>query len=260
MFRFFISFSIISLFGLFTGLYGQASGNAERDSIRKSEEYGLRVGVDLSRPLIGVLNEDYSGIEIVGDYRLNYKFYLAAELGNESRTTNEVLDNEDDINIISLYDYKASGNYLKVGVDYNTYENWYGMNNSIYVGARYAFSTFSNTLNSYSYYDSNRYWAPGGFVTGSDQPQEFSGLNASWLELLLGVKAEIIANFYMGASVRLGLLVTNKESDFFPNLWIPGFNRVTEGSSFGVGFNYTLTYFLPLYKKTRVAPRPQEEQ
>ena len=61
MFRFFISFSIISLFGLFTGLYGQASGNAERDSIRKSEEYGLRVGVDLSRPLIGVLNEDYSG-------------------------------------------------------------------------------------------------------------------------------------------------------------------------------------------------------
>ncbi|WP_445382424.1 DUF6048 family protein [Robiginitalea sp. IMCC43444] len=260
MFRFFISFLFIMAIGQPAELYGQAAGNITQDSIRKSEEYGLRVGIDLSRPLIATLNEDYSGIELVGDYRLSYKFYLAAELGNESKTTRELLDNEQDINIISLYDYEASGSYLKVGVDYNTYENWYGMNNSLFVGARYAFSAFSNTLNSYSLYDSNRYWNPGGFVTGSDQPQEFSGLNASWLELLLGVKAEIIANFYLGASVRLGLLITNKESEVFPNLWIPGFNRVTDGSSFGVGFNYTLTYFLPLYKKTRVAPKPREEQ
>ena len=144
--------------------------------------------------------------------------------------------------------------YTILGVDFNTYQNWYGMNNSIYAGARYAFSTFSKTLNNYRIYDSNRYWNPDTFPEGSDLTGEYSGLNASWLELLLGVKAELIANFYMGASIRLGVLITDKESEALPNIWIPGFNRKTDGSRFGVGFNYTLSYFLPLYRKERKKP------
>ncbi|MFZ9032257.1 MAG: DUF6048 family protein, partial [Robiginitalea sp.] len=89
---------------------------------------------------------------------------------------------------------------------------------------------------------------------GTDLVGEYSGLNASWLELLLGVKAELIANFYMGVSIRLGVLITDKESEVLPNIWIPGFNRKTDGSRFGVGFNYTLTYLLPIYRKARKKP------
>jgi hypothetical protein len=150
-----------------------------------------------------------------------------------------------------LYNYTTSGSYIKLGVDYNTYENWYGMNNSIYIGGRYAFSTFNQTLNSTFIYDSNRYWSPDAFATGSRNGEEYGGLNASWLEFLVGVKAELFANFYLGASVRLGFLVSNKEADNFPNLWIPGFNRVTDGSNFGVGYNYSISYFLPLYRKAK---------
>ena len=238
------------------GVYGQG---AVRDTTRKSEIYGLRVGIDLSRPLLTLLNDNYQGLEIVGDYRISKHLFLAAELGNESRVVEEVLDNADGINRITLYDIKSAGSYLKLGVDYNTYTNWYGMNNSIIIGARYAFSTFSNTLNNYRYFDSNRYWNPDDFVSGEAFVGEYTGLNASWLELLVGVKAELFANFFLGASIRLNVLVTDKDAGAFTNIWIPGFNRKTDNTRFGWGFNYTLSYLLPIYRKAREKP-PEPEQ
>jgi hypothetical protein len=251
MFRYFIKpVTILLLLWTFPG-FGQET---VRDSLRKSDIYGLRLGIDLSRPLISALDDDYRGLEITGDYRLSEHFYLAAELGNESRTVEELLDNADGVNRITIYEIESSGSYLKLGVDYNTYTNWYGMNNSIFIGARYAFSTFSNTLENYRYFDSNRYWNPDTFVPGTEYLGEYTGLNASWLELLVGVKAELFANFFMGASIRLGILVTDKDAGEFTNIWIPGFNRKTDNSRFGWGFNYTLSYLIPFYRKSREKP------
>lgn len=232
-----------------------------KDTVSRTDPYGLRVGIDLSRPLISVLKDGYTGLEIVGDYRLTNNMYLAAELGNEKSTQQE-----------DLYNFTASGSYLKLGVDFNTYGNWYGMHNIIHVGGRYAFSSFSQTLNNYHILDSNRYWndpeyqinpdpnAINQFPIGSTVSQEYNGLNASWLEAVVGIKAELFANIYLGASVRIGFLVTNKEPEDFRNLWIPGFNKVTDDSKFGVGYNYTLTYFLPLYKKAKIVKVEKETE
>jgi hypothetical protein len=208
------------------------------DSVVYKQPYGIRFGIDLSRPILSFLNDDYTGLELVGDYRLSYRLYAAAELGNEKKTIQE-----------DLYNFTTSGSYIKLGVDYNTYENWYGMNNAVHVGGRLAFSSFSQTLNNYSIFDSNRYWYPDTFYPVTSSPEEFSSLNAAWLEFVLGVKVELFANIYLGASVRLGYLVSNTEAERFPNLWIPGFNRVTDNSNFGSGYNYSLTYLLPLYRK-----------
>ncbi|MCW5516501.1 DUF6048 family protein [Muriicola sp. Z0-33] len=250
MLRYFISSCI--LLGYFLGsAQDDTTGTIPKDSLENKEPYGLRIGIDLSRPLVSFLNEDYTGLEFVGDYRLTQKLYLAAEIGNEKKTRQEELGNEESGSIATLYNFTSSGSYLKLGVDYNTYNNWYGMNNSIFIGGRYAISSFSQTLNSYSFYDSNRYWSENDFIEGSNIPEEFSGLNTTWLEFVFGAKAELFANFYLGASVRLGFIITNKEEDKFPNLWIPGFNRVTDGSKFGVGYNYSISYFLPLYRKAK---------
>lgn len=226
-----------------------------KDTIKYSQPFGLRAGIDLSRPALSFFNSDYTGLEIVGDYRLTQRLYLAGELGNEEKTNREELENIELASSTPLYNYTTSGSYIKLGVDLNTYENWYGMNNSIFIGGRYAFSTFNHTLNSSFVYDSNRYWVPDAFADGNRAGEEFGGLNASWLEFLVGMKAELFANIYLGASVRLGFLVSNKEADNFPNLWIPGFNRVTDGSNFGVGYNYSITYFLPLYRKVKKASK-----
>ncbi|MCM4168951.1 hypothetical protein KCTC52924_00283 [Arenibacter antarcticus] len=247
---------IISSFLFFGFLLGHSQTKPldlqPKDTVSRTDPYGIRVGIDLSKLLLSTLKEDYTGVEIVGDYRLTNNWYLAAELGNEKNTKQE-----------DLFNFTTSGSYLKLGADYNTYGNWYGMHNIIHVGGRYALSSFSQTLNNYQIFDSNRYWsnpayqidpdpnATNDFPIGSNVAQEFSSLNASWLEAVIGVKAELFANIFLGASVRIGYLVTNKDPEGFRNLWIPGFNKVTDDSNFGVGYNYTLTYFLPLYKKAK---------
>ncbi len=231
--------SILFLLCFFNGWAQDDTINLQpQDTVVQKQTYGLRVGVDLSRIIISQTSEDYSGFEIVGDYRLKQKLYIAGELGDEKKTKQE-----------DLYNFTTSGSYLKLGIDYNTYENWYGMNNSIFIGGRYAFSSFSQTLNNFQYFDSNRYWNPDSFPNGSTEAREFDGLTASWLEFVFGLKAELFTNLYLGGSIRLGFLVNNKEVEEFPNLFIPGFNKVTDDSKFGVGYNYSLTYLIPLYKK-----------
>jgi len=204
----------------------------------KTDRYGVRVGVDLYKLTRALYDKDYKGIEFVGDYRLTKKYYLAAELGNENKTT-------DDNRLNST----AKGSYLKAGFDYNAYQNWLNMENIISVGLRYGFSTFSQQLNSYKIYNANPYF---GEVPPISSGQKFNGLTASWIEVVAGVKAKVFNNVFVGFSLQLKRLVSNKEPDNFENLYIPGFNRTYDGD-FGVGFNYTVTYFVPIYKK-RVKP------
>lgn len=257
MFKYFIR--ILFLFWLCLS-FGQENdpNNPPKDSIGYKQIYGLRVGIDLSRPIRTFFDDNYQGFEIMGDLRITNKLYVAAELGNEKFSKAELLGNSSNPNQFAIYDYESSGSYLKLGVDFNTYENWYGMNNSIYIGGRYAVSAFSQTLGSYSIFDSNRYWSPDRFVEGALPPEEFSGLNATWLEFIFGIKAELFANFFAGTSVRLGYLVTSKETDRMRNLWIPGFNKVTEDSKFGVGYNLSLTYLIPIYRKQKKKESAEE--
>ncbi len=212
------------------------------------QKYGLRVGIDLSKPLRSLLDESYQGLELVGDFRLSENLYLAAELGTEKKTTEE--DN---------FNFTTEGNYLKAGIDWNTYENWYGMHNIISVGLRGGFSAFSQTLNSYRIYTTDQYWNENTEdFPGTENLGEYSGLTAQWAEVVLGLKVEMFTNLYMGATVRLHYLINDSESDVFPNLYIPGFNKVTDGSRFGVGYNYTISYLIPIFK-TANKPKKKEE-
>ncbi|MFV8379047.1 DUF6048 family protein [Flavobacterium sp. LB3R33] len=200
----------------------------------KTDRYGIRVGLDLFKLTRALYDENYKGIEFVGDYRLTKKYFLAAEIGNENKTTDD-----DRLN------FTTKGSYLKAGFDYNAYENWLDMENIISIGMRYGFSTFNQQLNSYRIYNANPYF---GEVPVISSGKKFDGLTASWIEVVAAVKAKVFNNVFVGFSLRLNRLVTNKEPENFSNLYIPGFNRTYDGS-FGVGFNYTVTYFVPIYKK-----------
>lgn len=209
---------------------------AKKDSIPpKKERYGLRLGVDLFKLTRSFYETDYRGLELVGDYRLTRRHFLAAEIGNEDKTVDD-----DQVN------FTTKGTYLKVGFDYNTYQNWLDMENVISVGLRYGVSSFSQTLNHYSVYNPNPYFGEAPVIISGE---EFDGLSASWIEVVAGMKAEVFNNIFVGFSVRLNRLVSQKRPDNFDNLYIPGFNRTYNGD-FGVGFNYTVSYFIPLYKST----------
>lgn len=211
-----------------------------KDTTVYKQPYGLRVGVDLSRLITGAFDDNYQGLEFVGDYRLSQKLFIAGELGNEKKTVAE-----------DLYEFTASGSYFKVGVDYNTYGNWYGEQNMITLGGRFAISNFSQSVNEYQLFDSSRYWSAEDFVTGVGGPLEFNGRTKSWIEGVVGVKMELFKNLYLGGSVRLGILLSDPKDEAMWSLFIPGFNKVTDNSRFGVGYNYSLSYLIPLYKKAK---------
>ena len=200
----------------------------------KIERYGIRVGADLSKIARTIYDSDYQGLELVADYRLTKKYFLAGELGNENKTTND-----DQIN------FTTKGTYFKVGFDYNVHENWLDLENIISIGLRYGVSTFSQQLNSYEVYNPNPYF---GEIPDTQSGKNFGGLSAQWVEVVAGVKTRVFDNFFVGFSLRANRLVSNQKPGGFDNLYIPGFNRTYDGD-FGVGFNYTVTYFIPIYKK-----------
>lgn len=224
-------------------------GVAKKDSIApapvKKERYGLRVGVDLFKLTRSFYEDDYRGLELTGDYRLTRKHYLAAEVGNEDKTVDD-----DQVN------FTTTGTYLKVGFDYNSYQNWLDMENIISIGLRYGISSFSQTLNSYQIYNPNPYFGPSPVVIDGTK---FDGLSAQWIEVAAGMKAEVFNNIFVGFSFRLNRLVSQKRPENFDNLYIPGFNRTYNGD-FGVGFNYTVSYFIPLYKSTVKAKKAEEKK
>ncbi len=224
-----ISLFFISLLLITASLFSQET---KKDSIVIKDIYGLRVGLDLSNPIRTFFDSDRKAIELVADYRLNKKFYAATEIG--------FLDNfraEDN------FDFSTKGQYIKLGVNYNTYKNWLNMDNEIYIGTRYAFSTFSQTLESYTV--TSDITLP---ETSNTNAQKFSGLNANWIEFVLGLKTEVFSNIFLGFSLSAKKMIATKEPKNFKNLYVPGFDRVFLNDS-GFGFNYTISYRLPLFKK-----------
>ncbi|MCB0457694.1 MAG: hypothetical protein KDC91_08125 [Flavobacteriaceae bacterium] len=225
----------ISVFCASLSLKAQESVETIPDSIQVSKQkYGLRIGGDISKLARTAFEKGYSGFEIVGDLRFSKKFYAAAEVGTETRDWDE--DN-----------LKAtiSGSYFKLGVDYNAYNNWIGMNNAITAGLRYGFATFSEELTQYPIYTTNTTF-PAEIRT---EPINFTNLNASWIEFILGVKTEILSNLYLGINVQVKRMVGEKTPENFDNLIVPGFNRTYDFSKFGVGYAYSLSYLIPILKR-----------
>jgi len=207
------------------------------------QRYGLRVGLDLFRTTRGLYDKTYKGFEVTGDYRLTKNMFLAAELGHDNITKNH-----------STYGFTTNGEYIRLGINYNLYQNWMDREDQIYVGARYGFSTFSQTLNWYKPYTTNEYFEN----LPIDANKKYSGLSAHWIEFVAGVKTRVFNNVFMGFSLRLTGLITQKQPEDFENLFIPGFNQKYSGA-IGVGFNYTVSYLIPFYKSDKKAFRiPQE--
>lgn len=204
-----------------------------KDTIAYTSPYGLRLGIDISKPILGMINSNSSGIELVADYRISKNWYVATELGNQKEKTVE--------------DYTTStsqGNFLKIGVNYNAYQNWLDMNNEIYVGMRYGTSTFDQTLDSYRINTGNDYF-PSNTISN---PITAAGLNAHWTEFVLGIKVETFKNLYLGFSFNYKVMLSLTHPENFKTLYVPGFNRVFDTET-GFGFNYTISYTIPFVNK-----------
>ena len=236
-------FFISLLGGLHWGLGQQEEVLASivTDSLEVKEKIPLtlRFGTDLYRIVRSQTSDDFNGFEAVADLRVGEKFFLALELGNVETTQQ-----------VEQVNFTTKGTYLKLGFDYNMYENWQGMDNHVTVGLRFASSSHSQFLHNYTILDRTRFWPSSdlpittGYATG-----ERPNLNAQWFEVVVGFKVQLLKNIYMGLSLRLNRLLNDKLPENFDNIYIPGFNKKSEDNIFGAGFNYTVTYSLPFGSK-----------
>lgn len=218
----------------FFSLYGFSQESDSLSTIKTQNKYGLRVGVDLAKLTRSFLDDDFEGIEIAADYRITQKLYLAGEIGRDKKKYDEDY----------LYG-DTQGQYLKLGVNYNAYENWGNMQNEIYAGFRYGYANFNQHLEAFEIYNTNLFF-PRDLRTVN---REFKGLSAHWFEIQGGAKAELFNNLFLGIHLQLKVMLNQKEPDGFGNLYIPGFHRVNANSAIGVGYGYTLSYLIPIAKK-----------
>jgi hypothetical protein len=229
--------SIISLLHVVT-LWGQdleeeVRLQANGDLAEEPKTYALRLGLDLLKPISVQFDNNYQGIELVGDLRINQRIYIASEIGSEKRTQQS-----------ELLNFSTQGSYIKLGIDYNFFNNWKGMNNAIYIGMRYGQSIHTHTVNHYRIYQLEQYFESPkireGFLTG-----EREQLSSSWFELLFGIKVQLLPNLYGGISLRVHRILANPQPTDFGNLYAPGFNKITDQNNFGASYNYTLSYSFP---------------
>jgi len=227
---FFISLMLSASFSVMA----QEENLKETDTIVKNNKYGLRLGIDLAKPIISLVDDNFTGFEVLGDFRISKRIYIAAEIGADK-------DDQIEANLVS----STKGSYAKIGADINVYNNWLGMNNAIYTGLRYGFSTFTQELYSYSIYTGDPTF-PGTII---EDPIEYTGLTAHWGEFIFGVKAEVLTNLFLSINLQLKQKFSEDIPENFDNLFIPGFNRTNDFSDFGVGFGYSVSYLIPIYKK-----------
>ena len=225
--KFFISVAIIILFS------GKNFSQTEKDSVVVKNKYGIRIGLDFSKQ-IRMLTEDYKGLSLYGDVKIKERLFIVSELGSD----------EKELRTDNLRS-KFSGNYIKAGLNYNLYNNLPGLNNEIYVGFRFATSKFKSEISEYIIYNKDRFWSQDPIFDNIIN----KGLNANWVELIIGINAELLNNLFVGLSLRLNRMLNQKKPENFTNLYIPGFNKVTENNNFGTGLTYSIIYQIPIIKK-----------
>ena len=230
---------IISLIIPSSMVFSQAESELNDSLIIKDKLLNInkiRIGFDVFKPIKSTSEGDNLNYEIVGDLQITENLYLAGEYGLIDR-----LIEDENIN------FNSNGSFLRFGFDYNMFKNWVGMDNAIFLGLRYGSSNFSNKIESYNVRNSDAYFS--NFVDNNYQTINHSNLTGNWLEIVAGVKVETFNNVYLGFSLRLNKLLSTQKPENFDNLYIPGFNKVTDENTFGSGFNYTLSYSIPLKKK-----------
>mgnify|MGYP001326051548 FL=1 len=205
------------------------------DSVTQKQKYGLRIGFDINKLVNSSVNNNYDGFELNADYRISNKLYIASEIGFIDNTEEE-----------EYLNFTTKGTYIKSGIDYNMYTNWLDMQNMIFAGFRIGYSDFDQIINNYTIYDTNNQIWGQSFINTPINNEDLSSL---WVELIIGVKAEIFNNLFLGFNLEVKKMINSEIKNNIQNMYVPGFNKTFEGSSFGVGFGYKLSYLIPIVKK-----------
>jgi hypothetical protein len=190
---------------------------------------GVRVGVDFSKFLLPVIyKNERTGFEATADVHISGNIFGVAEAGWLNVNLDRSLDS------LYKYRYRENGFYVKLGIDYNLLKSRRPNSNDIvYGGIRYGFSRLSQEVGQIT--------IPG--YLWPDLPDAIipeSRLGAQWIEFLLGIKAEVLTNLYVGLTFRLKFLTVSPKDDYSVPYMIPGYGNGNQ--KYALGLNYYVSY------------------
>ena len=180
---------------------------------------GLQVMADVVGP-IQLAVSDYGQYEAALRINFKDKYFPVFELGYGTA-------NHEDAPVTQVV-YKTSAPYGKAGMDFNIMKNKHDIYR-VYIGARYAFTTFKYDVASPVLTDP--VWKDPAAI-------QLNNISASyhWAELLFAVDAKIWGPLHLGWSVRYRRRLAHNDGES-GNVWyVPGFGK-TGNSRLGGTFN-----------------------
>ncbi|MDR2036423.1 MAG: DUF6048 family protein [Bacteroidales bacterium] len=189
-----------------------------------NEMKGIRIGIDLAKLAFPfIYDKERVGFEVSVDKFIWKNIFGVAEVG----WLDVDLDRD-------TYHYQLNGLYGKLGIDYNLLKSRRPFSNDLfYAGFRYGMSFFSHKADDITV--PGYYWPDA-----SSQSISKTSMNAHWIELLMGVKAEVLKNFYIGLIFRGKFRIASPKGKYSNAYVIPGYGNGADG--FSLGLNYYISY------------------
>lgn len=230
-----ISIFIIGLLSL-SNLLGLSTATAQEtvNTPLTQEEWqatplyqGAYVGFDIYGLGSKLFGNDFTTTEVSAEVNLKNRYFPVVEIGyGQTDVTNE----ETDIH------YKTSAPYFRIGASYNVFYKKPYLPGQLLVGLRYGFSSFSYDVSAPAMTDPS-WGAP-------TLPFAYEGVksSASWLEIVIALKANVYKSIYMGLGLRYRSRMSVKGTENSEPYYIPGFGK-NRGTN--IGISYSIIYKLP---------------
>lgn len=204
---------------------------------------GVRINAEIIRPILSIVQNNYTAYEFNIDVGIKPKLFLAADFGYQNHLQEDSLPS---------FSYKTTGRYFKIGVDRNfiNFEN--SVDDVVSLGVRYGVASLTNTIKNAIVF--NEYWG------NSDPFSDSENFQAHWLELVVGMKTPIFKNVYMGWDLR-GKILLYQNSEISKRPYIAGFGNPSSTTlKFSSSFHYYLSYRIPFKKKILVPITSESEK
>ena len=189
-------------------------------------KYGLRIGIDLGGPISMLIDSNHKLFKGNFDARVYKDYFVSGEFGYEKFSS-----------VTESIKYTSDGTFVMLGGDYDMLGYTPGRNDLMAFGVRYGFATMDQTVDEYRI--QNGYWQNDTYIGNIETQRAY----AHWINLRMGLKVEVLHNFYLGLSGGVNFLIFDTTLENFDNEYIPGFGENKNNKSFI--FNYTVMYLIP---------------
>jgi hypothetical protein len=188
----------------------------------KPAQHQLRIGIDLTRPVMGMINSNRHSFDIMVDYSLPKEVYAVFETGFGGS----------DIDYPDLK-YTSSNSFFKLGIDRSMLQRMFPQDwDLLFVGLRYGVGFIKRSEATFVTEDD--LW---GTTTGTIPSKN---MTAHWAELTAGLRVELFKGFFTGYTIRAKFLLNQGPFRELPPAYIAGYGKAEKNSVFD--FNFYLQY------------------